>query len=222
MCVRCAWSAAPKMAVAVASPGATTAAILPCSCVPSTTRIAGSPASISTSTSWSTSSGSPMNAWINWNFNDFGWLKDNRTLWYLSEQTGYSQLYSKPLDGKAKALTSGKFEVSHPLLSDRRQVVLRAHQPGRAVQLRRLSLPVEGRCADPRHAISGHGRFQTVARWQPACRAAFRRHTCSRSWRCRALAGEPRELTNTMKPVSPRMRGSRRRSSKFRHRTVPA
>ncbi|MGN2243505.1 prolyl oligopeptidase family serine peptidase [Frateuria sp. GZRR33] len=56
-------------------------------------------------------------AWINWNFNDFGWLKDNRTLWYLSEETGWSQLYVKPLDGKAKALTSGTFEVSHPQLS---------------------------------------------------------------------------------------------------------
>ncbi len=57
-------------------------------------------------------------AWINWNFNDFGWLKDGRTLWYLSEHTGWSQLYVKPLDGKAKALTGGKFEVSHPQLSE--------------------------------------------------------------------------------------------------------
>jgi len=57
-------------------------------------------------------------AWINWNFNDFGWLRDNRTLWYLSEQSGWSQLYSKPLDGKPVQLTSGKFEVSHPQLSD--------------------------------------------------------------------------------------------------------
>lgn len=57
-------------------------------------------------------------AWINWNFNDFGWLKDGRTLWYLSEQTGYSQLYTKPLDGKATALTTGTFEVSHPQLSE--------------------------------------------------------------------------------------------------------
>ncbi|HET8764909.1 MAG TPA: prolyl oligopeptidase family serine peptidase, partial [Rhodanobacter sp.] len=53
-------------------------------------------------------------AWINWNFNDFGWLKGGRTLWFLSEATGYSQLYVKPLDGKAKALTRGNFEVSHP------------------------------------------------------------------------------------------------------------
>jgi dipeptidyl aminopeptidase/acylaminoacyl peptidase len=58
------------------------------------------------------------NAWINWNFNDFGWLKDGRTLWYLSEETGYSQLYIKTPDGRAKALTSGKFEVSHPQLSE--------------------------------------------------------------------------------------------------------
>lgn len=57
-------------------------------------------------------------AWINWNFNDFGWLRDNRTLWYMSEESGYSELYSKPLGGKATALTSGRFEVSHPLLSD--------------------------------------------------------------------------------------------------------
>jgi len=58
-------------------------------------------------------------AWINWSFNDFGWLKDGRTLWYLSEQGGYSRLYAKPLDGKARALTgAGKFEVSAPQLSE--------------------------------------------------------------------------------------------------------
>jgi len=57
-------------------------------------------------------------AWINWNFNDFGWLKDGRTLWYLSEETGYSQLYVKTLGGKPEALTSGRFEVSHPQLSE--------------------------------------------------------------------------------------------------------
>src|SRR5436190_811359 len=48
--------------------------------------------------------------WINWNFNDFGWLPDNRSLWYLSEESGYSQLYVKPSGGAAKPLTSGHFE----------------------------------------------------------------------------------------------------------------
>ncbi|UPG85698.1 prolyl oligopeptidase family serine peptidase [Luteibacter aegosomatis] len=56
-------------------------------------------------------------AWINWDDNDFGWLRDGRTLWYLSEESGYSQLYVRPLDGKPRALTSGRFEVDHPVLS---------------------------------------------------------------------------------------------------------
>jgi dipeptidyl aminopeptidase/acylaminoacyl peptidase len=56
-------------------------------------------------------------AWINWNFNEFGWEKDNRTLWYVSEESGYAQLYAKAPGGAAKALTSGSFEVSAPALS---------------------------------------------------------------------------------------------------------
>lgn len=68
-------------------------------------------------------------AWVNWAFNDLGWLKDNRTLWYLSEESGYSQLYVKPVDGAAKALTSGKFEVSQPQLSnDGKWLYLRANK----------------------------------------------------------------------------------------------
>lgn len=55
-------------------------------------------------------------AWINWNFNDFGWLRDGRTLWYLSEESGWSHLYAH--DGnKARALTSGQWEASSPVLS---------------------------------------------------------------------------------------------------------
>jgi dipeptidyl aminopeptidase/acylaminoacyl peptidase len=56
-------------------------------------------------------------AWINWTFNDFGWLGDNRTLWYESEQTGFAHLYTKALNADEKALTQGRFEVSDPVLS---------------------------------------------------------------------------------------------------------
>ena len=51
-------------------------------------------------------------AWINWNFNDFGWLPDNRTLWYLSEETGYSHLYTLAPGAKPIALTAGTWEAS--------------------------------------------------------------------------------------------------------------
>jgi dipeptidyl aminopeptidase/acylaminoacyl peptidase len=50
-------------------------------------------------------------------------------MWYLSEDSGYSQLYTKPLDGAAKALTRGKFEVSQPQLSnDGQWFYLRSNQ----------------------------------------------------------------------------------------------
>jgi dipeptidyl aminopeptidase/acylaminoacyl peptidase len=56
-------------------------------------------------------------AWINWNFNDFGWLHDNQTLWLLSEESGYSHLYTVGRDGRARALTQGAWEASDPQLS---------------------------------------------------------------------------------------------------------
>lgn len=55
-------------------------------------------------------------AWINWTFNDFGWMHDGRRLWYLSEASGYSQLYVKALAAaKARQLTRGKFEIDSGL-----------------------------------------------------------------------------------------------------------
>ena len=51
------------------------------------------------------------NAWINWEFNDFGWFDNSETLYYQSEESGFGHLYVKPLDGNATALTSGNYEV---------------------------------------------------------------------------------------------------------------
>jgi dipeptidyl aminopeptidase/acylaminoacyl peptidase len=56
-------------------------------------------------------------AWIGWTFNDFGWLADNRTLWYESEESGFAHLYTKAPDAEAHAVTRGRFEVSEPALS---------------------------------------------------------------------------------------------------------
>ena len=53
-------------------------------------------------------------AWINWRYNDFGWLPDGATLWYLSEETGYSHLYLRTPGQQQRALTSGEYEVSSP------------------------------------------------------------------------------------------------------------
>lgn len=57
-------------------------------------------------------------AWVNYAFNDFGWLNNSETLYFLSEETGYAHLYTKALNSKkATKLTAGTFEVSNPVLT---------------------------------------------------------------------------------------------------------
>lgn len=72
--------------------------------------------------------------WINWTFNEFGWLPDNRTLWYLSEEDGYSHFYTRRGDARATQHTRGRWEFSEPVLSrDGRQVYALANRawPGK-------------------------------------------------------------------------------------------
>ncbi|TFW34179.1 S9 family peptidase [Massilia horti] len=51
-------------------------------------------------------------AWVNYDNGEFGWLPDNSTLWFLSEETGYSHLYTLDAAGRQRALTEGKWEAS--------------------------------------------------------------------------------------------------------------
>ena len=56
-------------------------------------------------------------AWINWRHNDFGWLADDRTLWWQSEQSGHAHLYTLEPGKRARALTAGEWEATDPVLS---------------------------------------------------------------------------------------------------------
>ena len=65
-------------------------------------------------------------AWIGgpgiggWNFSagNVGWLPDNKNIWFQSEESGYSHLYTLNLEtGEKKALTSGQFEILDAALS---------------------------------------------------------------------------------------------------------
>ncbi len=64
-------------------------------------------------------------AWIggpnisSWGFaGQSGWLPDNQTIWFCSEETGYSHLYAYNVETKEKtALTSGDFEIYNPTIS---------------------------------------------------------------------------------------------------------
>ncbi len=56
-------------------------------------------------------------AWVNYRFNSFGWFDDAETLYLLSEESGYSQLYTKPLSGKLNRVTQGNFVVDNVVLT---------------------------------------------------------------------------------------------------------
>jgi dipeptidyl aminopeptidase/acylaminoacyl peptidase len=54
-------------------------------------------------------------AWINWEHNTMGWLADDETLYFESEESGYNHLYALTArDGRIRQLTAGKFEIHSP------------------------------------------------------------------------------------------------------------
>ncbi|MGK7295891.1 MAG: prolyl oligopeptidase family serine peptidase, partial [Candidatus Wenzhouxiangella sp. M2_3B_020] len=50
-------------------------------------------------------------AWINWTFNESGWVPDSDTVWLLSEHGGYSHLYTVDAADTLRQHTRGTFEV---------------------------------------------------------------------------------------------------------------
>lgn len=50
-------------------------------------------------------------AWVNWQFNDMGWVPGSDAAWFLSEESGYSHLYTAN-DAGITQVTRGEFEVS--------------------------------------------------------------------------------------------------------------
>ena len=70
-------------------------------------------------------------AWINWNYNEFGWLDDEgRQLYFLSEETGWSQLYLySTSEAAVRRLTDGNFVVREPQISPDRRFIYYTANP---------------------------------------------------------------------------------------------
>ena len=55
---------------------------------------------------------------ISWFSGTAGWMKDGKTFFYQSEETGYSHLYTVQVEtGEKQAVTSGRYEIFNPWLS---------------------------------------------------------------------------------------------------------
>ena len=51
-------------------------------------------------------------AWVGFRFNEWGWAQNGESLWFTSEESGYSHLYLwSASDGSTRALTSGEYEA---------------------------------------------------------------------------------------------------------------
>ncbi|RDV27594.1 S9 family peptidase [Alteromonas aestuariivivens] len=68
-------------------------------------------------------------AWVNYYFNEFGWLNQSEKLYFLSEHSGYSHLYVQTPGQAPRAMTSGQYVVSDPTLtSDDRYAYFKANK----------------------------------------------------------------------------------------------
>jgi dipeptidyl aminopeptidase/acylaminoacyl peptidase len=78
-------------------------------------------------------------------YDQLGWFPDNRTIYFQSEVSGYSHLYSLDVTtGNRKALTSGNFEIYNPALSkDRKTWYFISNEPDPGIR-ELYSMPAQG------------------------------------------------------------------------------
>ncbi|QJR79401.1 S9 family peptidase [Alteromonas pelagimontana] len=68
-------------------------------------------------------------AWVNYRFNQFGWLHNSEKLFFQSEQTGYAHLYLQTPGQAPEALTKGQYIVDEPTVTrDDKYVYFKANK----------------------------------------------------------------------------------------------
>ena len=73
-------------------------------------------------------------AWIQWDFNGFGFVPGSETVWFESEHTGWGHLYLCEIGGEPRALTEGGWEVRDTAPArDGRSFLVRTNRTDRGV-----------------------------------------------------------------------------------------
>ncbi|QJX46226.1 prolyl oligopeptidase family serine peptidase [Hymenobacter taeanensis] len=146
-------------------------------------------------------------AWINgpgigYEEGNVGWLPDSRRIWFQSEESGYSHLYTVDVTtGQKKALTSGKFEVQKAQLSqDKKTWYLTANKvhPGEQHFYR---MPVSGGALTQLTSLPG-GSEVTISPDEKML--AVRYSTANTPWELYVMENKPganmRRLTHSTTP----------------------
>lgn len=99
--------------------------------------------------------------WINWDFNELGFLPGGGSLYFLSEESGFSHLYLHDFKtGKNRRLTEGNFTVADPTVSpDGKYIYLTANpeHPGSYAIYR---VPVAGGALEQMTRLDGISEYR--------------------------------------------------------------
>lgn len=95
---------------------------------------------------------------VNWTLSmgNIGWMPDNQRVWFHSEESGYSHLYTVDVEtGAKKALTSGSFEILDASLSKDRRFFYLTSNRETPFEHHFYRMPVEGGSMEKITAMPG-------------------------------------------------------------------
>ena len=146
-------------------------------------------------------------AWINgpgigYEAGNLGWLADNETIWFQSEETGYSHLYTlNTRTNQKKQITKGKFEVSGVRLArDKSNWYFQANKvhPG---EMHFYRLPVRG--GESEQLTTGVGNHEVTLSPDEKT-LAIRYSYTNKPWELYIMpnraGAKPRQVTNSLTP----------------------
>jgi len=129
-----------------------------------------------------------------------GWLGDNKRIWFTSEESGYSHLYTLDVDTKIQQqLTSGKYEVQQVSLSRNKQTFYLVTNEVRPGEKQIYRLPVSG--GKPERLTTMPGAHEFVLspdeRW-----IAFRHSYSNKPWELflmeNKIGSKAQQITNSI------------------------
>lgn len=99
--------------------------------------------------------------WINWDFNEFGFLPGGGSLYFLSEESGYSHLYLHDFEaGTTRRLTEGNFTVGDPTVSPDGKFIYLTANPDHPGSYAIYRVPVAGGALEQMTRLGGISEYR--------------------------------------------------------------
>ena len=124
-----------------------------------------------------------------WSAGEVGWMPDNENVWFCSEASGYSHLYTvNAKSRKRQALTGGAFEISSPFISRDKKRWYFASNEGNPGEHHFYTMPINGGTRTRLTAMAGEN--ETVLSPDETL-LAIRHSTANRPWEIYFQSNKP-------------------------------